>query len=381
MTAGESHGAALVAIVEGLPHGLAVSPEIVDRDLSRRQAGHGRGARMKIESDTVRILSGVRHGHTIGSPVALQIDNRDSANWLDVMSVEGAGLEPETRPRPGHADLAGMLKFGTRDARDILERASARETAARVAAGALARTLLETLGITIVSRVVAIGHVRMEGSGALPEGFAGADESPVRCPDGAVSEAMVEEIDRAAEAGDSLGGVFEVCAFGMVPGLGSHAQYDRRLDAALFAALASVPAVKGVESGAGFDLARVRGTEAQDGIVLEDGTLRRTGNNAGGIEGGISNGEPLLLRAAMKPIPSTGRPQKTVDVSDLTPAESFKERADVCAVPAASVIGEAVVAITLADAVLDKFGGDSMAELERNFRSYLDGLGGLWRRA
>jgi chorismate synthase len=274
-----------------------------------------------------------------------------------------------------------MMKLGTRDARDVLERASARETAARVAAGSLARFLLERLGIVIMSRVTAIGRVQMKRCEVLPEGFIGVDESPVRCPDGALSEAMIEEIDAASTEGDSLGGVFEVCAFGMVPGLGSHAQFDRRLDAALFAAVGSIPAVKGVESGSGFELTSMRGTEAQDGICLENGTIARAGNRAGGIEGGISNGEPLLLRAAMKPIPSTFRPQKTVNVSDLTAVESFKERADVCAVPAASVIGEAVVALVLADAVLDKFGGDSMVELERNFTGYLDELNVLWRRA
>ena len=380
MTAGESHGSAMVAIVEGLPFGLEVSADRLDRELARRQSGYGRGGRMKIESDSVKFISGVRHGRTIGSPVALLIENRDSANWRETMAVEGGESEPATRPRPGHADLAGMLKYGTRDARDILERASARETAARVAAGALARTMLERLGIVIRSRVTGIGTVRMELSKALHEGFAGVDESPVYCPDNDASRAMVEEIDQASQAGDSLGGVFEVCAFGMVPGLGSHAQYDRRLDAELFAALASIPAVKGVESGSGFELASMKGTEAQDGIGLDNGTLARNGNRAGGIEGGISNGEPLLLKAAMKPIPSTATPQNTVDISDLSPAESFKERADICAVPAASVIGEALVAIVLADAVLDKFGGDSMVELERNFKGYLDDLNPLWRR-
>ena len=381
MTAGESHGSALVAIVEGLPYGLKISPESVDRELTRRQSGYGRGGRMKIESDSVKVLSGVRHGRTIGSPVALLIENKDSANWGETMAVEGGESEPTTRPRPGHADLAGMMKFGTRDARDILERASARETAARVAAGTLARMMLERLGIVVRSRVIAIGPVRMEWSRALHEGFSGVDESSVRCPDSDTSEAMIKAIDLASEEGDSLGGVFEVCVFGMVPGLGSHAQYDRRLDAALFAALASIPAVKGVESGSGFGLASMKGTEAQDGIGLDNGTLTRTANRAGGIEGGISNGEPLLLRAAMKPLPSTARSQLTVDISDLTPAESFKERADVCAVPAASIIGEAVVAIALSDAVLDKFGGDSMGELERNFKGYLDELNAIWRRA
>lgn len=380
ITAGESHGAAMVAIVEGLPYGLAVSLERLDRELSRRQWGHGRGPRMTIERDRVKVLSGIRHGRTMGSPVTLVVENKDSENWREVMSVEGGESDPETRPRPGHADVAGMLKLGAGDARDILERASARETAARVAAGALAKLLLERLGMTVVGRVTTIGSVNIPPGDNLMESFSGADESPVRCPDEEISSAMVAEIDRAASEGDSLGGVFEVCAFGMVPGLGSHSQYDRRLDAALFSALASIPAIKGVESGWGFNLAVLRGTEAQDGIYFENGSLSRRSNRTGGIEGGISNGEPILLRAAMKPIPSTGKPQKTVDLSDMSDAESFRERADVCAVPAASVVGEAVVALVLADAVLDKFGGDSVVELERNFKGYLKQVEGFWRR-
>jgi chorismate synthase len=339
---------------------------------------------MEIEKDAVRILSGVRSGRTIGSPVSLCIENRDWENWNDVMAVDDTGglrPEPETKPRPGHGDLAGMLKFDTRDARDVLERASARETAARVAAGALGRRLLEEVGMTVVSRVVSIAGVSAEIDDSVNESsFEGVDEDPLRCADHKASGKMMEEIDRAARDGDSVGGTFEIAAFGAPPGLGSPAQFDRRLDARICSALASIPGVKGVEVGKGFGLAGVRGSEAHDEIYYERarGVFRRT-NRAGGLEAGMTNGEPVLLRAAMKPIPTLARPLATVDIERLEPAQAFKERADVCAVPAAAVVGEAVVALVLADAVLEKFGGDSMIELMRNHSGYLEQIKKLWK--
>ena len=384
LTGGESHGPALVALVEGLPAGLAISGADIDRDLARRQLGYGRGERMKIEKDTVRLVSGVRFGRTLGSPVSLYIENRDWENWRELMAVEGTGQrrqEPETRPRPGHGDFAGMLKFDTRDARDVLERASARETAARVASGALARRLLEEVGITVVSRVVSIAGVSAEIDDFVNESsFDGVDENPLRCADSASSKMMMEEIDRAAGDGDTVGGTFEVASFGAPPGLGSPSQFDRRLDARLCGTLASIPGVKGVEVGKGLGLAVVRGSEAHDEIYYEKtgGVFRRT-NRAGGLEAGMTNGEPVLLRAAMKPIPTLARPLATVDIERLEPAQAFKERADVCAVPAAAVVGEAVVALVLADAVIEKFGGDSMTELMRNHSGYLEQIKELWK--
>jgi chorismate synthase len=384
ITAGESHGPALVVVVEGLPAGLSVSEAHINGDLSRRQLGYGRGARMQIEKDTARIVSGVRFGRTIGSPVSLYIENRDWENWREIMAVEDAGgprPEPETKPRPGHGDFAGMLKFGTRDARDVLERASARETAARVAAGALARCLLGEVGITIMSRVVSIGYTQVSRDETTDmSSFDGVDEDPLRCTDSASSKMMMEDIDRAARDGDTVGGTFEVASFGAPPGLGSPSQFDRRLDARLCGALASIPGVKGVEVGEGFAIAWVPGSEAHDEIHYEKsgGIFRRT-NRAGGLEAGMTNGEPVLLRAAMKPIPTLSRPLATVDIGLLEPAKAFKERADVCAVPAAAVVGEAVVALVLADAVLEKFGGDSMAELQRNHSGYLEQIKELWK--
>jgi len=340
---------------------------------------------MRVENDRVRILSGVRLGKTLGSPVTLYIENRDHENWLQAMGVEapapGAAPEPETRPRPGHGDLAGMLKFGTRDARDVLERASARETAARVAAGAAARRLLGELGMSVLSRVVAIGGIQAPAGGIDRTSFAIADSDLVRCVDSDASRRMIEAIESAAGDGDTLGGVFEVAAFGVVPGLGSPSQWDRRLDARLCGALASIPGIKGVETGAGFELGSLRGSQAHDEIFYEEasGIFRGT-NRAGGLEAGMTNGEPVLMRAAMKPIPTLGQPLATVDVALLEPAVAFNERADVCAVPAASIVGEAAVALVLADAALEKFGGDSMVEVRRNFEGYLDGIGDLWRR-
>jgi chorismate synthase len=384
MTAGESHGPALVALVDGLPAGLSVSEAYVNRDLARRQLGYGRSARMQIEKDEARILSGVRFGRTMGSPVTLYIENRDWENWREVMSVGETGEDkpaPETRPRPGHGDFAGMLKFGTRDARDVLERASARETAARVAAGSLARRLLEEVGVKIMSRVISIGGVSAQSDDAVSESlFEAVDEDPLRCDNRDASEKMKKGIDSASQEGDTLGGVFQVAAFGVPPGLGSPSPFDRRLSARLCGALASIPGVKGVEVGKGFAVTGVRGSEAHDEIRYDEARgVYRTTNRAGGLEAGMTNGEPILLQAAMKPIPTLGRPLETVDCERLEPAQAFKERADVCAVPSASIVGEAVVALSLADALLAKFGGDSLAELLRNHEGYLEQIKKLWR--
>ncbi|MHB8895125.1 MAG: chorismate synthase [Candidatus Geothermincolia bacterium] len=384
LTGGESHGPAVVTIIDDVPAGLSITAEQINRDLARRQTGYGRGGRMAIEKDRVEILSGVRDGATLGSPVTLLIENRDHEKWLEAMSAElfsPGGRNAETRPRPGHGDLAGMLKYGTSDARDILERASARETAARVAAGAVARRLLAEIGVRVLSRVVQVGTARASTAGIEESDFERADSDAMRCADAAESSAMVEEVDRAVAGGYSLGGIFEVVAFGLVPGIGSHAQSDRRLDGRLFAALASVPAIKGVEIGEGFALAGVPGNTAHDEIFFKESKgLYRETNRAGGLEAGMTNGEPLVLRAAMKPIPTQGKPLATVDVEILEAAEAFKERADVCAVPAASIVGEAVVAFVLADAVQEKFGGDSIVEIKRNLEGYLEQIGRLWRR-
>ncbi|MBU4193595.1 MAG: chorismate synthase [Actinobacteria bacterium] len=384
LTGGESHGPALAVIIDGLPAGLAISGEDIDRDLARRQSGYGRGERMRIESDRARILSGVRLGFTTGAPITVLIENRDHENWSETMAVEaprGERPPPETEPRPGHGDLAGMLKTGSGDARDVLERASARETASRTAAGAVAKLLLGEVGITVASRVIRIGSVSAEpGESLSPDMFDGVDQDPVRCADPEASRLMTAEIDRASEEGDSLGGVFEVAAFGVVPGLGSPAQYDLRLDGRLCGALASIPGIKGVEVGAGFSLAAMRGSSAHDEIFHGSSGLYRGTNRAGGLEAGMTNGEPLVLRAAMKPIPSLARPLATVNLDTLEPARAFKERADVCAVPAAAVVGEAVVALVLADAVTEKFGGDSMEELQHNLAGYLERISGLWER-
>jgi len=385
LTGGESHGPALVIVIDGMPAGLSLSADAIDRDLARRQRGHGRGGRMGIESDRARIVSGVRFGRTLGSPISLLIENRDHASWDEVMSVvevEGKEFVRETRPRPGHADLAGMLKHGTTDARDVLERASARETAARTAAGAVARRLLEELGWNIASRVIRIGSASApDPSPITRDSFAEADRDPMRCSDPETSRRMVEEIDTAAADGDSLGGVFEVVVFRPFPGLGSAAQADRRLDTRLCGALASIPGIKGVEVGEGFRLASLRGSEAHDEIFFEAdrGVVRHT-NRAGGLEAGMTNGEPIVLRAAMKPIPTLGRPLATIDVDTLEPTVAFKERADTCAVPAAAVVGEAVVAFVLAEAVLDKFGSDSMADIKRGVEGYLERIARLWKR-
>ena len=381
-TAGESHGRALVAILEGIPSGLPLVAADVDADLSRRMQGHGRGARMKIEADRVQFLAGVRAGATIGSPIALLIENRDFENWRDVMAPEPAPEPPRralTRPRPGHADLAGVLKYDRRDARDVLERASARETAARVAAGAVCRRLLAEFGVELGSHVVALGGVTAAPPDVLPARLDEvADRSPVRCLDAAAEREMIARIDAAKDAGDTLGGVVEVVARGAVVGLGSHVSWDRRLDGRLAAALMALPAVKGVEVGRGFAVAALPGSAAHDeiarasgpGAAAAGGFVRKT-NRAGGLEGGMSNGEPIVLRVAMKPLSTLMRPLQSVDLETGRPAAAQSERSDVCVVPALGVVAEAAVALTLADAYAEKFGGDSLPEMRRNVGGYL----------
>jgi chorismate synthase len=379
LTAGESHGRALVAICEGLPAGIEISTADLAAALARRRAGYGRGARMKFEQDEIEITGGVRHGRTLGGPVALRVGNSEWPKWETVMSPDPvpagelaalARNAPLTRPRPGHADLAGMQKYGHDDARPVLERASARETAARVALGQVARQYLEqAFGIEVVSHVVAIGPVSAP-AGALPKPAdqARIDADPVRCLDGRASAAMCEEIDAARKDGDTLGGVVEVLGYGLPPGLGSHVHWDRRLDGRLAAALMSIQAIKGVEVGDGFTTARRRGSQAHDEIEPAAGSVRRRTNRAGGIEGGMSTGEVLRVRAAMKPISTVPRALATVDVATGEPAKAINQRSDVTAVPAA------VVALVLADAAAEKFGGDSVAEARRNLRGYLDSL-------
>lgn len=386
-TAGESHGKALVAVVEGLPAGLPVSAAQVDRDLGRRMQGYGRGARMKIEQDRIDWLSGVRAGETLGSPVAMLIPNRDWANWEDVMAPEGDGevrRRRVTRPRPGHADLVGVLKYDRVDARDILERASARETTARVAAGALARRLLEEFGVAIGSHVVSLGGVRAAAPDPLPDDLNQAsDSSPVRCLDPDAEAEMIRRIDEAKAAGDTLGGEVEVVARGLVLGLGSHVSWDRKLDGRLAGLLMSIPAVKGVEIGLGFEAARRPGSGVHDPIAageeaVKGGGFRRLSNNAGGLEGGMTTGEPLVVRVAMKPISTLMRPLRTVDLTSGAEAAAQSERSDVTAVPAMGVIAEALVALVLADAMVEKFGGDSLAEMRRNVDGYLAAAGRRW---
>ena len=385
LTAGESHGPALVAIMEGLPGGIRVTTEDVRVALARRRHGYGRGARMSLERDDVEFLGGVRHGRTLGSPVAIRIGNTEWPKWQAVMAAdpvdetELAGLArnaPLTRPRPGHADLAGMQKYAVTDARPILERASARETAARVALGAVATAFLDqAVGIEVVSHVVRIGAA-IAPAGVLPKPAdqARIDADPMRCFEPAASAAMVAEIEAAHHAGDTLGGVVEVLGYGLPPGLGSHVHWDRRLDARLAGALMGIQAIKGVEVGDGFELAGLRGSQAHDEIETAEGAVRRRTGRAGGTEGGMSTGETLRVRAAMKPISTVPRALDTVDVATGEPAQAISQRSDVCAVPAAGVVAEAMVALVLADAALEKFGGDSLAETARNARAYLDTL-------
>ncbi|NLY51713.1 MAG: chorismate synthase [Firmicutes bacterium] len=407
LTAGESHGQGLIGIIEGIPAGLSLSEEDINRDLARRQQGYGRGGRMRIEKDTVRIVSGVRWGKTLGSPIGLEVANRDWHNWQEVMSVSNPASPPKsgevTRPRPGHADLAGMLKYRTGDARNILERASARETAMRVAVGAVARRLLEHFAIEVLSHVTQIGLVKAK---ELPDNWRRLKEvtegSPVRCADPKAAQAMIEEIEAAKTAGDSLGGVFQVVAWPVPAGLGSHVHWDRRLDGQLAQALMSIPAIKAVEVGIGVEAASLPGSQVHDEIFYDPGSeegneesqgakrsdafywqdrfwltaggfYRRT-NRSGGIEGGISNGSPIVVQAAMKPIPTLYEPLYSVDLRTLEPVAAGVERSDVCAVPATAVVGEAMVAWVLASAFLEKFGGDSLEEIEERYRSHLVSL-------
>lgn len=396
LTAGESHGPALVAVLEGIPAGVAVTSADVARDLARRRLGYGRGARMSFEQDEVEILGGVRHGLTLGSPVAIRVGNTEWPKWQTVMAADPVDPEvlagqarnaPLTRPRPGHADLAGMQKYGHSDARPILERASARETAARVALGVVAKHLLEQgLGVRIVSHVVELGPVAVKpGLVAHPDDAERIDADPLRCLDPEASARMVAEVDAARKAADTLGGIVEVLAYGLPPGLGSHVQWDRRLDARIAAALCSIQAIKGVEIGDAFTQARSRGSVAHDEIVpipvdeSERGQgevvrVHRVTDRAGGLEGGMTTGEPLRVRAAMKPISSLNRPLATVDVATGEPATAINQRSDVCAVPAAAVVAEAMLALVLAEAAMEKFGGDSLAELRRNVAGYLEHL-------
>jgi chorismate synthase len=395
-TAGESHGKALVAVVEGLPAGLPVTADWVNRELARRMQGYGRGARMKIERDQVEWLSGLRAGETLGSPVAMLIANRDWANWEDVMAYEATSSTGElrrrrvTRPRPGHADLAGVLKYDRVDGRDILERASARETTARVAAGALAKRLLDEFGVEIGSHVTSLGGIQVPRVELPVPLNPASDQSEIRVLDPKLETEIIHRIDAAKQAGDTLGGEVEVVARGVVVGLGSHVSWDRKLDGRLAGMLMSIPAVKGVEIGMGFEAARRPGSQVHDPILGGEagtrgrgdsdprGGFRRPTNNAGGLEGGITTGEPVVVKVAMKPISTLMSPLPTVDLSSGEPAKAVSERSDVTAVPALGVIAEAMVALALADAMLEKFGGDSLSEMRRNYDGYVAALGSRW---
>ncbi len=375
ITAGESHGPGLTCIVEGLPAGLELSREAINADMARRQLGHGRGGRMKIERDSAEVTGGVRHGRTLGGPVALQIENRDFANWQERMSPWPVEQEIEEvhLPRPGHADLVGTQKYKQTDVRNILERASARETAARVAGGALCKAFLAALGVEVHSHVLQIASVKApESACALtPADFADVDASPVRCLDAAASRAMVKEIDTLRRANESLGGVFEVQAFGLLPGLGSHVSWEERLDGRLAMAICSIQAIKGVSLGDGFQVASLPGSQAHDEIFYsrERGYYRET-NRAGGLEGGMTTGLPLIVRAAMKPLPTLTKPLRSVDTATHEPAQALRERTDSCTVPAAAVVGEAMVAYVLADAYRRKFGGDHIDDVLAAVQAY-----------
>jgi chorismate synthase len=389
VTAGESHGPGLTAIVEGLPAGLELRPEYIDVDLARRQLGHGRGGRMKIEKDRAQVTAGVRHGRTLGSPVAMWIENRDYQNWEERMNPWPVDAEVDEvhLPRPGHADLAGIQKFGHTDVRNVLERASARETAARVAAGGLAKAFLRALGVEIRSHVTRIGTVKgsdplsvLDSRGLTPADFDGVDESPVRSLDPEISQAMVAEIDAARKANESLGGEFEVIAFGLVPGIGSHVSWEQRLDGRLAQAIMSIQALKGVGIGDGFALAGRVGSKAHDEIFWsEERGYNRETNRAGGLEGGMTTGDPLVVTGAMKPLPTLTKPLRSVDTETKQPAQALRERTDSCTVPAAGVVGEAMVALVVAAAYREKFGGDHMDDVRGALRAYEDRIG--WRRA
>jgi chorismate synthase len=379
LTAGESHGELLMGIIEGMPAGLLIRVTDIDNDLARRQGGYGRGGRMKIEKDTVKICSGVRWGKTLGGPIGLMVRNKDWDNWRAKMSTDPAFLntaDPVTRPRPGHADLPGALKYGMTDVRNVLERSSARETAMRVAVGAVTKRLLDEFGITITSHVIAIGGVYVRGDKmSLKEIRKRAEASELRCADHHAEKRMKIKIDEAARAGDSLGGIFEIIVSGAPVGLGSHVHWDRKLDGHLAAAVMSIQAIKGVEIGSGFGVANRPGSKVHDEIFWgpKGGFFRKT-NHAGGIEGGMSNGEDITLRAVMKPIPTLMKPLRSVDMENKKPFKAAVERSDVCAVPAAAVVGEAVSAFEIASALIEKFGGDSLDEMKRNYEQYRKSL-------
>lgn len=380
LTAGESHGKALVAIVEGLPAGVGIVPKEIAGELARRRHGYGRGGRQRFEADRFEILTGVRHGTSLGSPIAITIPNVEfEAKYADLMAVDGAE-DPDarlTRPRPGHADLVGAQKYGFDDVRNVLERASARETAARVAVGACCKAFLAEIGVGVLSHVVQIGSVKLPVRSRVPvlTDLDAIDASPVRCTDDATAGRMMAEIDRIRRSKDTVGGVFEVVAYGVPPGLGSYVHYDRKLDARLALALMSIQSVKGVEVGDGFASAGRTGSNAHDEIVVREGRIGRKTARAGGIEGGMSTGQPIRLRAAMKPFSTVPRPLATVDLATGAAAVAIKQRTDVCAVPAGGVVGEAVVAFELANAVVEKFGGDSLVEVRRNLDAYRETLG------
>ena len=382
LTAGESHGEALTGIIEGLPSHVPVTSEMISAALARRRLGYGRGARMKFEADAVRVLGGVVHGRTLGSPIAIEVGNTEWPKWEKVMSpdpVDPAALEGQaraqalTRPRPGHADLVGMEKYRFDEARPILERASARETAMRVALGAVAQSFLSELGITLVSHTVSIGPVEGSRVAARPTAadVEALDADPMRCFDQELSARMVAEVDDAKKSGDTLGGVVEVVAYGLPVGLGSHVHWDRRIDSRLAGALMGIQAIKGVEVGDGFETARRRGSQAHDEIGLDGDSAVRASNRAGGTEGGMTTGEPLVVRAAMKPIATVPRALGTIDVQKREAAKAHHQRSDVCAVPAAGVVAEAMVALVIAESVTEKFGGDSLEETKRNFDAYV----------
>ena len=382
VTAGESHGPGLTAVVEGLPAGIELTPEDIDSDLARRQLGHGRGGRMKIEKDRAEVTSGIRHGRTLGSPISLRIANRDYKNWEERMNpwpVDAEVAEVHL-PRPGHADLPGVQKYGFSDVRNVLERASARETTARVAAGALAKVYLRAFGVEIRSHVLQIGSVTAPLRDDLtPDSFANVDESPVRCLDADATAAMVEEINVARKANESLGGIYDVVAFGVTPGIGSHVSWETRLDGRLAQAIMSIQAMKGVGIGDGFDLAGRVGSKAHDEIFhSEQHGFQRETNRAGGIEGGMTNGDLVVVRGAMKPLPTLTKPLRSVDIETKEPAAALRERTDSCTVPAAAVVAEAMVALVLADAYKDKLGGDHVDDAVAALRAYEERIG--WRR-
>ncbi len=384
MTAGESHGPELVGVLEGLPAGVPLLIENIQDDLARRRLGYGRGARMKFEADEVSFSGGVRHGLTQGGPIALRVANTEWPKWETVMSphpvdeseLQGGRAAALTRPRPGHADLAGMQKYGFEDSRPVLERASARETAARVALGAVARCFLAELGISVLSHTVAIGPVSVPEDASIPgpEDIARLDEDPLRCAHPETSAAMVAEVDQAHKDGDTLGGVVEVVVRGLPPGLGSYVHWDRRLDSRLAGALMGIQAIKGVEVGDGFTTTRRRGSEAHDEIVNDGSGVQRVSERAGGIEGGMTTGGPLRVRAGMKPISTVPRALRTIDTASGAEAVAHHQRSDVCAVPAAGIVAEAMVMLVVADAIVEKFGGDSVTEVQRNLRSYLESI-------